>query len=167
MKRILIITAFAVSVLCLSITVFVYFQHDGKRTSAQSKTDENVNCRIEKPTKANEKCDFSEYKTLRVKSLKIESLPQPEYPQEAKDRNASGCVPVKILVDKEGDISQACVPDKNENPKDCKEPLNEEIFSRRAREAALKAKFDVRRVSLHEKDFFEMTIIYNFNPSAK
>jgi len=167
MKRILIITAFAASVLCLSITVFVYFQHGGKRTSAQSKTDENVNCRVEKPTPANEKCDFSDYKTLRVKSLKIESLPQPEYPPEAKDRNLRGCVPVKILVDKEGEVSQACVPNKDEKLKDCQEPLNEEAFSTRAREAALKAKFDVRRVSLHEKDFFEMTIIYNFNSSAK
>lgn len=167
MKRILIVTAFAVSLLCLSIAVFVYFQHDAKRTSAQSKTDENVNCGIEKPTSANEKCDFSDYKTLRVKSLKIESLPQPEYPPEAKERNTGGCVSVKILVDKDGDVSQACVPNKDENLKDCKEPLNEEIFSTRAREAALRAKFDVRRVSLHEKDFFEMTVVYNFNPSAK
>ena len=150
MNRILTIYACSISILCIFAAASVCFHKIENRTFANS-----------------EKCDFSEYKTLRVKSLKIESLPQPEYPQKAKDRNLSGCVPVKILVDKDGEVSQACVPNKDDNLKDCKEPLNEEAFSRPAREAALKAKFDVRRVSLHEKDFFEMTIIYNFKPSAK
>lgn len=150
MNRILTTFACLISVLCIFATVSAYFHKIENRRFAQS-----------------EKCDFSEYKTLRVKSLKIESLPQPEYPQEAKDRNLSGCVPVKILVDKDGKAAQACVIGKDENPKDCQEPLTEEVFITRAREAALKAKFDVRRVSLHEKDFFEMTVIYKFNPSAK
>lgn len=150
MSRILTIIACSMSILCIFAAASVCFHKIENRTFAQS-----------------EKCDFSEYKTLRVKSLKVESLPQPEYPQEAKDSDTGGCVAVQILVDKDGEVAQACVIGKDENPKDCRKPLTEEVFKTRAREAALKAKFDVRRVSLHKKDFFEMTVIYNFNPSAK
>lgn len=172
MKKHLIITGFGVLVLVFFAITFFYMYKTENRIFAQTNSENNTNCRLKNSSNTSNietagKCDFSKYKTLRVQSLKIESLPQPEYPTETSEKNIGGCVPIRILVDKDGKVSESCDFEKSENVKDCKNRIDDEIFKNSAKEAALKAKFDVSRTSLNGNDFFEMTIIYNFTPSEK
>ncbi len=84
-KKAFILSVFAVFVLCFLAIAFVWYKSDFK-TLAQSDTTGNTNClnkngerkNLDSGNKAqeNDRCDFSRYKTLKVRSLKINSLPQ-------------------------------------------------------------------------------------------
>jgi hypothetical protein len=168
MKKILIITM--LSVACLTSTIFLCFYKSETKILAQSSAESNKNCQTNSANQSNTssksengRCDFTKYKTLKTRTLKAVSLPQPEYP---KDKNLTGCVPVKILVDKNGNVSESCSLAENEKNKSCKNRLDDSLFRQLAEESALKAKFDLRKWSLNGTDFFEMTIVYNFRASG-
>ena len=55
-------------------------------------------------------CDFSKFKPLRIsiEGKRIKKEIKPEYPQDAKLRGIEGQVVVKVLVDPDGQVRQAC-----------------------------------------------------------
>lgn len=59
-----------------------------------------------------DKCDFSGFKILTISHFLLNSVikeVKPKYPPAAKFVNAQGKVEVKILVDKKGNVKDACV----------------------------------------------------------
>ncbi len=175
MKRILLLTVGAVFVLSIFAVAFIFLQNSDFKTLAQSDTVKNANCTNKNKDRENsnsaskskdsEQCDFSKYKTLKVRSLKIDSLPQPKYPSEAKEKKLKGCVPVKILVDGKGSVAQSCAAASDKTSKICSDRIEDELFENLSEETAARAKFDVSRLSLAGNDYFEMTIVYRFKPS--
>jgi hypothetical protein len=167
MKNFLIISLLLVS--GLSAAIFAFFYRSETTTFAQSSAESNKNCKTNNSNQSttslnseSDRCDFSKYKTLKTQTLKATSILQPKYPN---DKNISGCIPVKILVDKDGNVSDACSLTEKEKNKSCKNRIDDPIFKQLAEESALKAKFDLRKWTLSGRDFFEMTIVYNFSPS--
>jgi outer membrane biosynthesis protein TonB len=167
MKKVLIISV--ILVFGLSALIFAFFYKSETTIFAQSSAESNKNCQTNNSNQSNtplnsesNQCDFSKYKTLKTQTLKAISIPQPKYPN---DKNISGCIPVKILVDKDGNVSEACSLTDKEKNKSCKNRIDNSLFKQLAEESALKAKFDLRKLSLNSRDFFEMTIVYNFSPS--
>ena len=166
------VSVLAVVILSLAAITIVHWQNTDFTTFAQSNKTKNANCSNKSgdsenyqsnKSEGNTGCDFSKYKTLKVRSLKIKSLPQPEYPPEAKEKKLKGCVPVKILVDGEGNVRESCAVQSIENPKFCADRIEDSLFEKLSEEAASKAKFDVSRLSLGNGKYFEMIIVYRFS----
>lgn len=172
-KNAFILSVFAVFILGFLAIAFVWHKSNFK-TLAQSDTAGNTNCsnkngerkNLDSGNKAqeNDRCDFSRYKTLKVRSLKINNLPQPKYPPEAKEKNLKGCVPVRVLVDGKGNVTESCAVSVKDSEA-CSDQIKDDLFKELSEAAAAKAKFDVSRLPLGDKEFFEMTIVYRFAPS--
>lgn len=175
MKRIMLPTVCVFFVLSVFVVGFICLRNADFTTFAQSDTIKNANCanrnkdredsNSANKSQDNVRCDFSEYKTLKVSSLKIESLPQPAYPPEANEKKLKGCVPVKILVDEKGNVAGSCAIASNRSSKICSDRIVGSLFEQVSEDAATKAKFDVSRLSLGSNKYFEMTIVYRFTPS--
>jgi hypothetical protein len=167
MKNFLIISLLLVS--GLSAVIFAFFYKSETTTFAQSSDESNRNCQINNSNQSNtssnveiDRCDFSKYKTLRVRQLKLTSFPKPKHP---KEKALSGVVEVKILIDKDGNVKEACaVCDSNDLKKNTNR-LKDPLFIKATEEAALKIKVDLRGQSFFGKDFFEMVVVYNFTSS--
>src|SRR5688500_17174526 len=105
MKNKSIFAAGAIVFFCLVIFALTMLKNSENMIQAQSGNENSSYCNRSAKTsdenKSDDKryCDFSEYKTLKTGSLKINALPQPEYPQEAQEKNIKGCVPVRVLID--------------------------------------------------------------------
>jgi len=104
-----------------------------------------------------EKCDFSSYKPFKGGMLQAPgvSLPQPQYPQEAKDRKLQGTVSVRVLVNlRSGLVERACVAE------------GDEVLGQAAVQAALKAKFAPdwghSKYLAERYSYVETLIKYNF-----
>ena len=104
----------------------------------------------------NKQCDFSDYKPLRLAASTLGSpvlsMPQPEYPVEAKERKLAGRITVEILINVQtGLVEQACAPDGDE---DLKRP---------AEAAALKVKLSPYNDYIRQRHrYAEGVVIYNF-----
>src|SRR5687768_1855072 len=153
-----IFTAGAIVFFCLIISALTLIKNSENMIQAQSGNENSSYCNRSAETSDKNKsvdkryCDFSEYKTLKTGSLKINALPQPGYPPEAKEKNIKGCIPVRVLIDKKGDVSKVCLIDIAEKTKGCPDQIEDEIFENLAKEAAAKAKFDVSKNSPGGKD---------------
>lgn len=173
-KTSFVLTVFAVFILSFLAIASVSWHRTDFKTLAQSDIAANTNCLNKNgerknsdstnKSEENARCDFSRYKTLKVRSLKINALPQPKYPPEAKEKKLKGCVPVKILVDGKGNVTESCVVSVKDSEA-CSDQIEDDLFKELSEEAAAKAKFDVSRLSLGDKEFFEMTIVYRFASS--
>jgi len=104
----------------------------------------------------NKQCDFSDYKPLRLAASTLGSpvlsMPQPEYPVEARGRKLAGRITVKILIDVHtGLVEKACALDGDE---DLKQP---------AEAAALKVKLSHYNDYIRQRyRYAEEVVIYNF-----
>ncbi|MEP7212407.1 MAG: energy transducer TonB [Acidobacteriota bacterium] len=66
----------------------------------------------EPPCSDKESCDFSDYKPLKEPHSLLKAAikkVEPEYPPAARSVRAGGKVVVRILVNKKGDVVEACV----------------------------------------------------------
>jgi outer membrane biosynthesis protein TonB len=101
------------------------------------------------------KCDFSEYKPLKVRANRhsqMLSMPAPEYPLEAKRSGAGGSVAVLLLVNvRSGLVERACVLSGDESLKQA------------AMSAALRVKFAPYSSYIQERHgHAEELVTYNF-----
>jgi hypothetical protein len=101
-------------------------------------------------------CDFSDYKPLRLRATTLGSpvlsMPQPEYPAEARERKLAGRITVKILINVHtGLVERACAID---GDADLKRP---------AETAALKVKLSPYNDYITQRyRYAEGVVIYNF-----
>ena len=82
-------------------------------------------------------------------------MPQPSYPNEAKEKRVGGLVRVRILINAEsGHVEQACVVE------------GDELLANAAKEAALRARFSPylggNKYVKENYRFIESVITYNF-----
>ena len=102
------------------------------------------------------RCDFSDYKPLRLGAAGLGSLvlslPQPEYSAEARERKLAGRITVKVLINVHtGFVEQACASD------------GDEILKRLAEAAALKIRLSPYNNYIKQMySYAEGTMIYNF-----
>jgi outer membrane biosynthesis protein TonB len=101
-------------------------------------------------------CDFSDYKPLRLRASTLGSpvlsMPQPEYPAEARERKLTGRITVNVLINvNTGVVEQACAADGNE------------ILKRLAEAAALKIRLSPYNDYIRQRyRYAEGVVIYNF-----
>lgn len=101
-------------------------------------------------------CDFSKYKRLKEPhALFKAALKQvdPEYPPAARSVRASGKVVVRILVNKKGDVVQACVVEGH--------PLLRATSVEAAKQWKFKKNFGFTDSKLKER-FAETDLTFNF-----
>jgi hypothetical protein len=101
------------------------------------------------------RCDFSIYNPLVLKGTlgsPAVSMPQPQYPPEAKDRKLAGPVTVKVLINvRTGLVERACAID------------GDEPLSKAAETAALKVRLSPYNDYIKERyQYAEGVVTYNF-----
>ena len=107
-------------------------------------------------------CDFSAFKPLAVSHALLKAAVkkvQPDYPAGAVSVRAGGKVSVKILVDRQGNVAEACVTEGH--------PLLIASAKKAAREWKFKENFGFSKASTFYKRyrFVESEIQFNFKPN--
>lgn len=164
MKRNILFIIFGIfCLISLALSLF-YINNANNSVEAQSVAETNSSCnrkKVENESEKSEKdkCDFSEYYLLPMRTMKTTSLPIPKVP---KDKKLVGCVPVQMLVDFEGNVITACPLSEVVENTDCINVLTDKSYQDAAVEAALKAKFKKEK-TLFGRDYFSYKITYNFS----
>ena len=99
-------------------------------------------------------CDFSPFLRVRVSSDwlwrgGIVKRFEPEYPEEAKQKRLQGQVSVRILIDQNSDVVQAC-------------GTGPAVLRQAAEDAALQWKFRVPRLNGEPLPYSEADLTFNF-----
>lgn len=102
-----------------------------------------------------DRCDFSDYNPLRISHPLVDAATkkvQPAYPNLAKAAHVGGEVEVRILVDREGEVIQACA---------AKGPL---LLQAAAQNAAMQWEFkrNFGFTNKPKRRYVESVILFNF-----
>jgi TonB family protein len=103
-------------------------------------------------------CDFSSYNPLFIDHPPLNAAVkkiQPEYPAVAKASHVQGDVQVKILVDRKGNVVEACVADGH--------PLLGEAARSAALEWKFKPNFGFSRKSKFKQQYLQRWIVFHFH----
>jgi TonB family protein len=123
--------------------------HNEQYSKAQTNTTQEINAPSEK---VKDECDFSAYKPFREShfvQFALKTKVAPKYPTEAVQLGIQGRISVKIIVDRGGNVVEACA-------------LNgDDVLRRAAEEAALQWKFK-RNVVAGRQSYVQAGISFNF-----
>lgn len=112
----------------------------------------------ESPCSDKPSCDFSKYKRLKEPHALLKAVVKkvdPEYPPAARSVRASGKVVVRILVNKKGDVVEACVVEGH--------PLLRAASVEAAKQWKFEKNFGFVDSKLKQR-FAETDLIFNFQP---
>jgi TonB family protein len=112
----------------------------------------------EMSSELDQSCDFSKFNPLRIatETKRIKKESKPDYPEDAKLRGVEGRVVVKVLVDPDGLVRQACAIN------------GDRLLRKTAEKAALGIVFEP--LLLNEKKFsrfLEEQIVFEFKLPEK
>lgn len=97
-------------------------------------------------------CDFSQFNTLKEMPGAISALPKPPRPKKA--RKIFGDVKVRVLLNREGRVEQACRLEGNE--------VLAESAVKAAMQIRVSPEYVKKRLDMKKMDYMEFTITYNF-----
>jgi hypothetical protein len=118
-----------------------------------------IHCLAQQNTPAiAEKCDFSEYKPLKVDhflQMALIQQVQPQYPTDGKSVRAAGNVRIKILVDRSGKVQKACAVEGH--------PLLQSSALSAAYKSRFKSNFGFSKASAFRgEQYITDELVYNF-----
>lgn len=126
---------------------------------AQTKTEttntsqtKNANRQSVEGEKSNAECDFSSFTTLKETPGEIIALPKPIQPKKAK--KIYGDVWVRVLVNREGRVEQACKLKGSD--------ILAELAIKAAMQLRVTPEYAQKRLDMKKRDYIEFTITYNF-----